>query len=216
MSVSAIEITVFVVGSWFLDWRTLIVYHKNFLFCFLKFWFLTYLWPFLDFLKVFLIYSLLILKDSIDQTEGHRDLKFWIYDLYTIRYWTLKSFFIFGKLLPVLWRKPKLLQRRAFGLQLFPFKLIFTLRDSFGKYLTIPWFVNEKFYFLTYLRLFLDFLVYFAIFPLLILKESIGQAKWQRNLGFGTYFFIITYWLQLRLIENLPKQAAIHRIYSKY
>ena len=74
-----------------------------------------------------------------------------------------------------------------------------------------------EFIFLTYFWLFLDFLECFTIYPLLILKESVGQAKWQRNLGFGTYFlFIITYWLQLRFFENLANQAAMDRIKSKY
>ena len=74
-----------------------------------------------------------------------------------------------------------------------------------------------EFEFLTYLWLLLDFLERFTIYPLLILKESVGQAKWQRNLGFGTYFlFIITYWLQLRFFENLANQAAMDRIKSKY
>ena len=86
-----------------------------------------------------------------------------------------------------------------------------------SEYLTISWFVNENLDFLTYLWLFLDFLERFTIYPLLILKESVGQAKWQRNLGFGTYFlFIITYWLQLRFFKNLANLAAMDRIKSKY
>ena len=67
------------------------------------------------------------------------------------------------------------------------------------------------------MAIFLDFLERFTIYSLLILKESVGQAKWQRNLGFGTYFlFIITYWLKLRFFENLANQAAMDRIKSKY
>ena len=67
------------------------------------------------------------------------------------------------------------------------------------------------------MAIFLDFLERFTIYPLLILKESVGQAKWQRNLGFGTYFlFIVTYWLQLGFFENLVNQAAMDRIKSKY
>ena len=67
------------------------------------------------------------------------------------------------------------------------------------------------------MAIFLDFLERFTIYPLLILKESVGQAKWQRNLGFGTYFlFIISYWLQLRFFEKLANQAAMDRIKSKY
>ena len=74
-----------------------------------------------------------------------------------------------------------------------------------------------EFRFLTYFWLFFRLFECFTIYPLLILKESVGQAKWQRNLGFGTYFlFIITYWLQLRFFENLANQAAMDRIKSKY
>ena len=53
VSVSALQVTVFGVGSWFLVWRTLAVIPKNEIFCFLKFWFLTYLWLFLDIFGVF-------------------------------------------------------------------------------------------------------------------------------------------------------------------
>ena len=89
-----------------------------------------------------------------------------------------------------------------------------TTRNS-CKYLVISWFVKESWFF-DLLSLFLDLFLMFCN-SLLILKESLCQAKWQRNLGFGTYFlFIITHWLQLRLFENLANQAAKDRIQSKY
>ena len=135
-----------------------------------------------------------------------------------IVYEALKPFFICGKLLPVLWQKPKMLQRRAFYYSYFP------LRGLFLPSGTLKWISNHvmvckwEFRFLDLLMaIFLDFLERFTIYSLLILKESVGQAKWQRNLGFGTYFlFIITYWLKLRFFENLANQAAMDRIKSKY
>ena len=45
-SVSALQVTVFVVGSWFLAKGILAVNTKNTFFCVLKFWDLTYLWLF--------------------------------------------------------------------------------------------------------------------------------------------------------------------------
>ena len=89
----------------------------------------------------------------------------------------------------------------------------FYQKGLLSEYLTISWFLDKNLDFLTYSWLFLDFLEYFTIYPLLIFKESVGQAKWQRNLGFCTYFlFIITNWLQLRFSENLANQAAMDHI----
>ena len=53
VSVSALQVTVFGVRSRFLVWMILAVIPKNDFFCFLKFWFLTYLWLFLDNFGVF-------------------------------------------------------------------------------------------------------------------------------------------------------------------
>ena len=102
-----------------------------------------------------------------------------------------------------------MLQRRAFYYSYFP------LRGLFLPSGTLKWISNHvmvckwEFRFLDLLMaIFLDFLERFTIYSLLILKESVGQAKWQRNLGFGTYFlFIITYWLKLRFFENLANQC---------
>ena len=53
LSVSALQVTVFVVGMWFLAWGILESIPKNAFFCFLKFRNLTYLWLFLAFFGVF-------------------------------------------------------------------------------------------------------------------------------------------------------------------
>ena len=53
LSVRSLQVTVFVVGSWFLAWGILEWIPQNSNFCFWKFWDLTYLWLFLDFLGVF-------------------------------------------------------------------------------------------------------------------------------------------------------------------
>ena len=130
---------------------------------------------------------------------------------------SLNHFFIFWKLLPVLWQKPKLLQRRAFYYSYFPFEGYFYHEGLLKEHLTITWFENGNLDFLAYLWLFLDFLECFTLYHLLVLKESVDQAKWQRNLGFGIYvLFIIIYWLQSRFFENLANQAAMDRITSKY
>ena len=77
----------------FLAWRFLRCTILDVFFCFLKFWDLTYLWLFLDFSGVFCyIYPLLILKESVDRTKWHRDLKFGIWDLYIVINWSLKYF----------------------------------------------------------------------------------------------------------------------------
>ena len=89
LSVSALQVTVFVVGSWFLAWGMLKWNPKDAIFCFSKFWDLTQLWLFLDFLGVF-CYPLLILKESVDRTKWHRDLTFGIWDLYIVINWSLK------------------------------------------------------------------------------------------------------------------------------
>ena len=60
--------------------------------------------------------------------------------------------------------------------------------------LVILYLVNESLYFFTYLLLLLDFSEFFVIYPLLILKESLGQTKQHRYLRFGTHsFFILAY-----------------------
>jgi len=51
--VSALQVTVFVVGIWFMAWGFLKSISKNAFFCFSKFWNLTYLWLFLAFFGVF-------------------------------------------------------------------------------------------------------------------------------------------------------------------
>ena len=66
--------------------------------------------------------------------------------------------------------------------------------------LSISWFVNENFDFFKLLMAIFRFFGMFCLNPLLILKESVGQGKWQRNLGF--IFFL--YYL-LNAIKNLWK-----------
>ena len=93
LSVASLQVTVFVVGSWILARGTL-EWIPQFFICFLKCWDLIYLLLFLDFFGVFFaIYPLLILKESVDRTKWHRDLKCRIWDLYMAIYRSMKYFF---------------------------------------------------------------------------------------------------------------------------
>ena len=108
--------------------------------------------------------GLLVLKESVNFTEWHRDLKFGTWNLYMIINWVLKYFLIFGKELPVLWQKLKLLQRLACWKKLFPFEVDFLHGGLFGEYLPILWFVNESFDFFDLLMAIFSLLECFATF----------------------------------------------------
>ena len=89
--------------------------------------------------------------------------------------------------------------------QVLPLEADFYFKGLFSKDLITFHFVNESFDVLTYLWLFLDCLEkFFAIYPLLILNESVGWTKHDRNLRFGTHYcFIIFYRLWLSFFYKL-------------
>ena len=83
-------------------------------------------------------------------------------------------------------------------------KLIFGMRD--------PWKNSSKrdFLFLEILRfdqlmaIFFTFWELFAIYPLLILKESVDRSKWHRDLKFGIWdLYMVIHWSLKYLINNL-------------
>ena len=83
--------------------------------------------------SVFAIHPLFILKESVDQTKRHRNFEFGTWEFCMIINRALKSFLIFLKQLQVSWQNPKLLQRKAFWLQLFPFECDLYHERLFGK-----------------------------------------------------------------------------------
>ena len=128
-----------------------------------------------------------------------------------ILYEALKPFFHILKVTSGFVAKTLIATKKGILLQLFPILWLFlpwgTLKRISSHIMICQWEFR-----------FFDLLMAISrLFGVLILIESVGQAKWQRNLGFGTYFlFIISYWLQLRFFENLANQAAMDRIKSKF
>ena len=63
----------------------------------------------------FAIYPLLILKESVDRTKWHRDLKFGIWDLYMIINWSLKYHINILKITPGFVAKTKKIEKSQHG-----------------------------------------------------------------------------------------------------
>ena len=77
LSVPSLQVTVFVVGSWFLAWGILEWIPQNAIFCFWKFWDLTYLWLFLDFLGVFCYISFVNFERVFRPNQMTQRLEIW-------------------------------------------------------------------------------------------------------------------------------------------
>ena len=81
MWVKGVQVTNFVAGCLFLAYWMLRLTSHHVLYRFVKFYYLTYLWLFLDF---FSLYPLLIWRESVDRTKWYRNLKFCTLGLYSV------------------------------------------------------------------------------------------------------------------------------------
>ena len=137
--VSALQVTGFVVGIWFLAWGTLEWIPKNAFFFFFFFFWNFEIWStygyFKTFCEFFALNPLSILKESVDRTKWHRDFKFGIRDLYMIINWCLRIFFQYSKNnFRFCGRNLNCYKDRHAEKSYFPLKSIFTTRDSLNIY----------------------------------------------------------------------------------
>ena len=101
MWVKGVQVTNFVAGCLFLAYWMLRLTSHHILYRFVKFYYLTYLWLFLDF---FSLYPLLIWRESVDRTKWYRNLKFCTLGLYSVSnryifpfFWYFESYFRFKR-----------------------------------------------------------------------------------------------------------------------